>query len=181
MEFQDDDDNYPKCGFYKLGKLPRLTSMTPPDIPFNPYTKVANEFSESAYSGAMTYDEIYKWILSSMPEFIKTLKTRTDVDNMMQNKDLNKVILFSTKKDTSSLYRALASNFRFRLKFYYVKADNDELVDHYGIDTFPTLLIQRSETQWELYDNSDDWDIETLTTIVMNSASASEMYDIPMG
>ena len=84
IEFQDDEDNYPKCGFYKLNRLPKLHGASPPDIPFNPYTKVMNEFSETAYSGGMNYDDIYKWILSNMPEFIKTLKTRTDVDNMME-------------------------------------------------------------------------------------------------
>ena len=121
LEFQDDDDNYPRCGFNKLNNLPKIQGMSPPEIPFNPYTKVANEFSEKSFSADMTYEEIYKWILSSMPEYIKTLKTRADVSTMLENKDLIKVILFSSKKDTSSLYRALASNFRFKLKFYYIK------------------------------------------------------------
>lgn len=116
-----------------------------------------------------------------MPKYTKTLKTRSDVNTMMEKKDLNKVILFTTKKDPPALYRALACTFRFKLKFYDIKADNEELTDHYGIDTFPSLLIQKSDTEWDIYDNPDEWDVETLITILMNSASPTEVYDYAMG
>ena len=51
-----------------------------------------------------------------------------------------KVLYFSEKKLPLSI-KALSSQFNKKLKFGWIKKDQEEIVDHFNIKKFPSLIV----------------------------------------
>ena len=57
-----------------------------------------------------------------------------------------KVLYFSDKKLPLSI-KALSNRFNKKLKFGFVSKDQDEIVDHFNIKKFPSLIVIKNEVK----------------------------------
>ena len=61
------------------------------------------------------------------------------------DKDINKVILFSKKTKTPPIYKALTNEFRNRLRFGFVAVDSAPgIVEKYNVTKFPSIIVLES-------------------------------------
>ena len=78
-----------------------------------------------------------------------------DADEFAAEEGIAKVYLFSAKQKVPPIYKALATNFRNRLRFAFVQAESDirvEISEKFGIEKWPTLLIETVEGERIVYD-----------------------------
>lgn len=79
-----------------------------------------------------------------MPAYRKVIETIQDYNEFLQDKiysNVNKVILFTNKKETSGLYKGITAEFNQRLQFAEVKGEIDELKSQFQVTTYPTMFI----------------------------------------
>lgn len=62
------------------------------------------------------------------------------------------MLLFSEKAQTTSLYKMLSTYFKERLTFGQIHSSEEALVQKFGIDHFPTLIIVHGEKEPVKYD-----------------------------
>lgn len=69
----------------------------------------------------VTQPRIKDWFINNQPDYTQELVTEEDAEQFQHEEGINKVYLFSTKKQTPPIYQALAANFNNRLRFATVK------------------------------------------------------------
>ena len=102
--------------------FPIISGIVPIALRFNPYTKKIENNNEVPFT-SKTKDEnsISKFITSKIPNFAETIRTEKEYQEKIEGGDkMNKVILFSEKKDSPTIYKALATHFRDRLQFFFI-------------------------------------------------------------
>lgn len=52
----------------------------------------------------------------------------------------HKILLFTEKKSTPTIYKALSKKYLDRLNFGEIKQAEEELVKRFGVETFPTII-----------------------------------------
>lgn len=67
--------------------------------------------------------------------------TSSSFDRFMSSSPLPKVLLFSSKKVTSPLYKALSNRFKGKLVLGEARDTEKDLVAKYKVASFPTLLV----------------------------------------
>jgi len=89
---------------------------------------------------------------SKLPNFV-TKVTSKNADKFLEDKpDLAKVILFTNKKETTTLYKALAIDFHYQLEFGEVKDTEKDIVSKYSVSKYPTLVVITSGGEQNNYD-----------------------------
>jgi hypothetical protein len=58
-----------------------------------------------------------------------------------ENPSVPKVLLFTDKKGTPSVYKGLSVAFEKKLNFGVVRSSDETLVSKYMIKTFPTIIV----------------------------------------
>ena len=61
-------------------------------------------------------------------------------------------MLFTDKKKTTNLYKALAIEFKDRLTFTEVHKSNTDLVEEFGVKSFPTFVVVEGENRHSFED-----------------------------
>jgi hypothetical protein len=100
-----------------------------------------------------------KWISDNLSDFTSKIYTKKDYDLLIQNpkdKDINKVILFTKKENLTPTVKALAAEFRDRIRFTIISIPeagkvNPELVtlqEEYEVTDLPKLILEET------------WDVE---------------------
>lgn len=94
----------------------------------------------------VTYKKIYNYILANLPDFSVNIDSVKKLDdfNSKDDKDINKVILFSKKAKTPAIFKALTSEFKNKLRFGFISQEREDLVSKYGIKSFPTIIVLKS-------------------------------------
>lgn len=65
--------------------------------------------------------------------------------DLSEDKDINRVILFSKKAKTPPVYKVLTAWFRDRFRFGFVSAEvAQEVVNKYSITDFPSILVLKT-------------------------------------
>jgi len=93
------------------------------------------------YNGQRTASSLAKAAIDMLPNFVHKVDSKTEEKFLAEN--IGKVLLFTSKKSVPNLFKALALEYRNRLQFGWVKSDNKELVEKYGVEKFPTVLVQK--------------------------------------
>ncbi|KAI8081652.1 uncharacterized protein BX664DRAFT_340929 [Halteromyces radiatus] len=144
----DQDANKPICGQYGIQGFPTIKIFRPSVNKKGVRTK-----SPSDYQGPREAKPIVDHLLSLQPSQVRLIKgdpnkvkskASISLDDFLatDNTTLTKVILFTDKPTTTPLYKALSVDFgNGRLLMGEVKKNEKLVLDQFGIDTFPTLLV----------------------------------------
>lgn len=123
---------------------------------FNPYTKVFDKTAVD-YKGPRTAKKMADFLTTQLPTFITVLE---DVAGYGQFKSDNSeglasAILFSSKEESSPLYKALSLQFKDRLRLAEVRtAEGTDLAGEFGVDAFPTVILEKSDGTRVQYDGT---------------------------
>merc|ERR1711963_399128 len=110
----------------------------------NPHKKGMPWKNPEPYQGQRTAAAIANYATSRLPNFV----VNKNIDAFLKDgAELNKVVLFTDKKKTTNLYKALAVEFKDRLAFSEVHKSNAALVEEFGVTTFPTFVVVEGETR----------------------------------
>jgi len=94
------------------------------------------------YNGARSAAALVNAAIDMIPNFVHNINNAASEEKFFGN-SLTKVLLFTDKSSTPTLFKALALEYRNRLAFGYIKNSNKELVEKFGVEKYPTVLVQK--------------------------------------
>ena len=114
-----------------------------------------------------------------MSDFTSKVSSKGDYDLFVQNKndkDINKVLLFTKKEKVTPVFKALSAEFRDKVRFSVIALpdkketkDNLALKEEYNITDLPTVILEQT------YSIKDKQVLDTPSRLVYNSKT----YKIP--
>ena len=125
---------------------PMFHLYKPAEIKINPYTGKSMPTQAIGFSSNQVSDpDVKNWITSNIPDYTQRLSTKEDADQFAEEAGIQKVYLFSAKQKVPPIYKALAANFRNRLRFAFVNVESSasaDLAKDFDVEKWPTLLVQ---------------------------------------
>ncbi|KAK3285885.1 hypothetical protein CYMTET_6527 [Cymbomonas tetramitiformis] len=122
----------------------------------NPYTKVFDKTAVD-YKGPRTAKKMADFLTAQLPTFITVLEDAAGYSHFKSDNSegLASAILFSSKEESSPLYKALSLQFKDRLRLAEVRtAEGTELAGEFGVDTLPTVILEKSDGTRVQYDGT---------------------------
>ena len=124
------NDNTKMCKESKDSNIfPIISGIVPVALRMNPYTKKIENNNEVPFTSS-TKDEstISKFVTSKIPNFVESIRSEKEYKDKVEGGDkINKVVLFSEKKDAPVIYKALATHFRNKLQLFFVDSSSKKL------------------------------------------------------
>jgi hypothetical protein len=154
-----------KLNPYMNDSFPRLKLLVPPEKRFDPYTghtEVHYEFPLNTED--LSENGIYNFITSNMPYYTHLLNN-DNIFGFLNSELFNKVILFTNKKQPSTIIKGLTNYFFDSILFGEVDENEKELIDRFKITTFPTLLVYKVFDHKRLLDEHETIKYEGLIKI----------------
>eukprot|EP00191_Tetraselmis_sp_GSL018_P004106 CAMPEP_0177607256 /NCGR_PEP_ID=MMETSP0419_2-20121207/17813_1 /TAXON_ID=582737 /ORGANISM="Tetraselmis sp., Strain GSL018" /LENGTH=681 /DNA_ID=CAMNT_0019101811 /DNA_START=384 /DNA_END=2429 /DNA_ORIENTATION=- len=140
------------CSKQRIQGFPSL-KLYSGELTKNPYTGKLQR-TEQDYTGPRTAGSIAKAIKAALPTHLETISSAADweafKETLSQGTPL--VVLATTSKSTTPLYKALALRFRGRLRFAEVHSDTAEGLDELKADSFPQLTVLLPDGAKEKYE-----------------------------
>ena len=93
------------------------------------------------YNGPRNAKGIVDAVVDRIPNHVQRITDPKLYEFLTQNNESVKAILFTPKATTSPLYRALAIDFRGRIEFAQIRDKEEEAVEVFGIESFPSLVV----------------------------------------
>lgn len=93
------------------------------------------------YDGRIDYNSIAGFGVAQMESFVKLVNDQNYQDFANEDFDKTKVLLFTAKKVTPPLLKALSKDFKGRVVFGEVRQSNTNLIQKFQITNFPTLIV----------------------------------------
>ena len=129
------NDNMDENSFF------RLEIYIPPEYKVNPYTKEINKHYKIPYDKSNTSEKALYTFVSKAIISKEQMLTNENYENFKSRSDLNKVILFTNKKNSPLMYRGLSGYFYDRLSFGIVFDNEKKLCEKLNINKFPTIMV----------------------------------------
>ncbi len=109
---------------------------------------------EITYDGELTWESMFKYGTSRMQNFVRVINKDNYNDFISNNPSQYHVILFTSKKKTPPLFKALSKHFLGKLSFGEIREGEKELCNRFNINKFPSLFVITDEEDFkgELYD-----------------------------
>lgn len=108
-----------------------------PSIVFFP--EVGDE--EELYKGQKTWEKIFQFGSSKMQSFVRVVNNQNYGDFITSNPSNHKVLLFTAKKVTPPLLKAISKRYQSKLFFGEVRQSETEIIQRFNVTKFPTLLV----------------------------------------
>lgn len=116
-----------------------------PEIMFFPESGA----EEEKYKGLKTWEKIFQFGSGKMQSFVRVVNDQNYGDFITSNPNNHKVILFTSKKVTPPLLKAISKKYQGKLSFGEIRQSEKELVQRYKVDKFPTLLVVSDGENYE--------------------------------
>jgi len=98
---------------------------------------------------------IVRFATNSLPHYVQRIKNLDSLEEFLaKDSELPHVLIFSSKFEISPLMRSLAVTYKGRILFGQVKSDVQEVVEKYSVDSFPTILGLRGDSDPIKFDGS---------------------------
>ncbi|KAL4466992.1 hypothetical protein ABPG74_010589 [Tetrahymena malaccensis] len=94
------------------------------------------------YTGPLNDNtKIAQFAVRFMESYVRNIKTTNYEEFITENPDKNKILLFTQKKSTPPLFRALSKEYNSKLQFGEVRDTEKDLISKFKVTDFPTLLV----------------------------------------
>ena len=97
--------------------------------------------NEEVYRGIKKWEEIFKFGATKMQSFVRTVNKDNYGDFVTENQNQHKVLLFTQRKSTPPLFKALSKHFKGKLSFGEVRQSEKELIQRFEVNKFPTVVV----------------------------------------
>ncbi|RMZ85055.1 hypothetical protein DV738_g167, partial [Chaetothyriales sp. CBS 135597] len=135
----DEEDNKPFCASFGVKGFPTLKIVHPAKKRGKPIVE--------EYHGAREAKAIVEAVVDRIPNHVKRLKEADVEDWLLDTATPAKAILFTKKGTTSALIRSLAIDFLGSIQIAQVRDTEQAIVDKFGIDTFPSVVLLPGDGQ----------------------------------
>ena len=126
-------EKFPICNPKNVKNLPQLVFYAPP----LPSSSNPQEF---VYTGEVSAKAISKFAGERMPAYRELIESEHRLKEILALPG-NKVVLFTDRVDTPTLYRGISSHFLGKMHFLEIRQKSSELLEYFGVKRFPTLII----------------------------------------
>jgi curved DNA-binding protein CbpA len=93
------------------------------------------------YNGELKYSSLAGFAVSFMESFVKLVNDQNYEEFVHEDYDKTKVILFTAKKSTPPLLKALSKDFKGRVVFGEVRQSSEKLINKFQVTNFPSLVV----------------------------------------
>lgn len=149
------------CGHGGKDHRPTMVIYRRPELQFNPYTGERNKIELHNYEEKhISPPLLKKWITGTLSDYTSKVKTKRDYEMFVANgddKDINKVIIFTKREKTAPALKALSAEYKDRLRISVISmpegkgtADQEEIMKDYEVSDLPKLVVE------ETYDAAED-------------------------
>jgi len=107
--------------------------------------------SHEKYTGERSYKAIADFAVSKMQSFVRYVNKNNFEEFYHSYPSKLKVLLFTQKKATPPLLKALSKQFKDKVLFGEVRQSEAELVERFHVENFPTIMALKNENQGEAY------------------------------
>ena len=121
------DDNemkekFPICNPRNVKELPQLVFYSPPERRIDPKSKTPIAAKEYVYTGEVSVKAISKFASGILPSYRELLGGLEELKGFLGFGNIrNKVILFTDREETPTLYRGLTAQFRDKILVKLIK------------------------------------------------------------
>jgi hypothetical protein len=98
------------------------------------------------YQGEHNYNAISAFAVGQMENFVRVVNKENVDDFFKGNEDKLRLLLFTARKGTPPLYKALSKDFKGKLIFGVVRQSEESLVARYKVEKYPTLMVVTDPT-----------------------------------
>jgi hypothetical protein len=128
-------------------QLPRLLAIVPPIPRIDPRTGQVKVPTDVVYDDFSNFaaGPVTKWALNLLPTYRMRIKKEADIDYFLKRReDLPyKVVLFSNKKKTWNVFKAISAEFYNRADFAEVYKSASKVTEFFNVDTYPKLIAYK--------------------------------------
>jgi len=117
------------CEDLKVHEIPKILVFPP------------NQTEPFTYDGPIQFGSMASFAVEHMENYVKLVTENTYNTFIDEDPNMPKVLLFTSKKATPPLFKALSRDFKGRIVFGEVRDFSTSLIQKFQIDTFPTLLV----------------------------------------
>jgi len=111
----DMQERFPICNPRNIKELPQLVFYSPPAVRMNENGN-PNQPKEHVYTGEVSVKAISKYAKEILPSFRDIIKNQNELTNFLNYKEIpNKVILFTDREETPTLFRGLTAQYKDKL------------------------------------------------------------------
>ena len=96
--------------------------------------------SEEIYKGKKTPEDIFRFGSTRMQSFVRNVNSENYGDFINENSHMHKVILFTQRKTTPPLFKALSKHFKGKIDFALIRQSEKELLQRFEATALPTVL-----------------------------------------
>lgn len=96
---------------------------------------------EEIYKGIKTWEKIFQYGASRMQSFVRVVNSDNYGDFTTSDPTNHKVVLFTSKKTTPPLLKALSKHYKGKLYFGEIRQSETELCQRFGVKKFPTIMV----------------------------------------
>ena len=100
-----------------------------------------NEKDFNKYTGKIDYNSLFSYATKRMSYYVNDVTKNKLNDFFTKKPEKYHVLLFTSKKETPSMYKALSKFFINKLIFGEVMQSEKEVIQLFGIKKFPTLMV----------------------------------------
>ena len=100
----------------------------------------------------LKWNDMSKEASSRMQDFVDIVNEENFDQFILRSESKIKVLLFTQKKTTPAIMKALSSHFKTYLAFGLVRESDTQLVSRFKIKKFPTLIVLNSVDIYDVYD-----------------------------
>ncbi|KAL3692155.1 hypothetical protein R1sor_005806 [Riccia sorocarpa] len=95
------------------------------------------------FTGTWTEKAVKDFVVRSIPNFSTRVDSQKVIQLQKKMQDIPQAVLFTKKKDTPAIWRALSGLFEKRIKFYDVHVDSQMdtgIREHFGVKSYPAVV-----------------------------------------
>ncbi len=93
------------------------------------------------YSGVKEWNKIATFASQKMQNFVAVVSANNYESWVGRDQSKHKVLLFTERKTTAPLFKALSKQYKEKLLFGEVRKSEADLVARFGVTKFPTMMV----------------------------------------
>jgi len=96
---------------------------------------------EEEYKGPLEFQSILKYGARLMQNFVRVINKDNYNDFLTSHSERYHVLLFTSRKTTPPLFKALSKDYLNHLNFGEIRQSESELIKSFNVNKFPTLMV----------------------------------------
>ena len=117
---------------------------------------------EEEYKGKIEFQSFLKYGSKLMQNFVRVINKDNYNDFITTHSERFHVLLFTSKKSTPPLFKALSKDYLNHLNFGEIRQSETELIKSFNVNKFPTLMVIKEVESNELDVFKDELKYDTL-------------------